>query len=273
MEDHATRRTAAELFTAWLSEQYDHAVRVEEADGRRDPGSPSHTHSRGRLSMLNNVIQGWEMALRDAEATPPTAELAALRAQVATLTEAARLLSDLQAEYPLLTKQRCEDCAACGEWVMCAEHSFISALHRSTWTTGMIERDSLRRQAATLTQERDDALGYLERQGYRRCDIPACNCPFWHGGYANERLREISETLAEAGIPGGTTVHGGVLTLCQRAEAAEAALARLTAIGQRIVTAYDGYRHSFQPHYYPSLLELIDSDLRAAVVPPAPEEP
>lgn len=36
---------------------------------------------------------------------------------------------------------------------------------------------------------------FLELKGYRRCDIPACNCGSFHGGHANERLREIDEAL------------------------------------------------------------------------------
>lgn len=43
----------------------------------------------------------------------------------------------------------------------------------------------------------DDASLFLERHGYRRCDIPACNCGSWHGGYANERLAEIRQEFEE----------------------------------------------------------------------------
>jgi hypothetical protein len=40
----------------------------------------------------------------------------------------------------------------------------------------------------------------LQSSGFRRCDIPACNCNSWHqvGGYA-ERFREIREAVEEAG--------------------------------------------------------------------------
>jgi hypothetical protein len=77
------------------------------------------------------------------------------------------------------------------------------------------------------TPDDGTALSFLERQGYRRCDIAACNCGKWHGGYANERLREISDTLAEAGAAGGITNHSGVLWLRDRAERAEEELAAL----------------------------------------------
>jgi hypothetical protein len=40
----------------------------------------------------------------------------------------------------------------------------------------------------------------LQSSGFRRCDIPACNCNSWHqvGGYA-ERFREIREAVEDAG--------------------------------------------------------------------------
>lgn len=78
---------------------------------------------------------------------------------------------------------------------------------------------------------------FLEQSGYRRCDIAACNCESWHGGHANERLREISDSLQEAGLNGGT-VHGGVLEFIRRAEAekarADAAAQRVTALEQAL---------------------------------------
>lgn len=39
--------------------------------------------------------------------------------------------------------------------------------------------------------------GFLLREGYVRCDIPACNCPYWHGGHASRRLEEIYDALGE----------------------------------------------------------------------------
>jgi len=41
---------------------------------------------------------------------------------------------------------------------------------------------------------------------------------------AEGRLREISDLLADAGIPGGTTIYGGVMMLRERAEAASSAV-------------------------------------------------
>lgn len=36
---------------------------------------------------------------------------------------------------------------------------------------------------------------FLAREGYRKCDIAACNCGSYHEGHANRRLREIIEEL------------------------------------------------------------------------------
>lgn len=43
----------------------------------------------------------------------------------------------------------------------------------------------------------NDALRFIERRGYWRCDIPACNCNSWHGGNAELRLDEIAEELGD----------------------------------------------------------------------------
>lgn len=53
------------------------------------------------------------------------------------------------------------------------------------------------RQRLEREQEQGDAVDFLRREGYRRCDIPACNCPFWHGGNAARRLEEIYAELGE----------------------------------------------------------------------------
>lgn len=57
-----------------------------------------------------------------------------------------------------------------------------------------------------------EALTFLERRGYRRCDIMACNCNSWHGGHAEQRLGEIEDALTDAGIEmNGKTILQGVL--------------------------------------------------------------
>lgn len=49
-------------------------------------------------------------------------------------------------------------------------------------------------------EEGKRALQFLQMNGYRKCDIAACNCPYWHGGKAEERLRDIHDVLQEAGL-------------------------------------------------------------------------
>lgn len=51
-----------------------------------------------------------------------------------------------------------------------------------------------------LTRELDELKTFLLRSGFRRCDIPACNCNSWHhvGGYA-ARFREIDDAFGKAG--------------------------------------------------------------------------
>lgn len=61
--------------------------------------------------------------------------------------------------------------------------------------TGLAEKEIER-----LTAERDDLRDVLLRDGFVPCDIPACNCGSWHHRYGlPERMRDIEDTLAEAG--------------------------------------------------------------------------
>lgn len=41
---------------------------------------------------------------------------------------------------------------------------------------------------------------FMVRQGYRFCDIPACNCNSWHGGHAEQRLSELVDLLDDLHI-------------------------------------------------------------------------
>lgn len=66
-----------------------------------------------------------------------------------------------------------------------------------------------------------DALDFIARNGYRRCDIPACNCGSWHGGHASERLSEIADELDTNGV----TILGAV-------RATKEALATLAAFAR-----------------------------------------
>jgi hypothetical protein len=58
-----------------------------------------------------------------------------------------------------------------------------------------------------------EAVSYLQRHGYRRCDIPACNCGSWHGGHAMARLEEIRDELQEVVSLNGITLLAGVRQL------------------------------------------------------------
>jgi hypothetical protein len=62
------------------------------------------------------------------------------------------------------------------------------------------------------------AIDFLERNGFRRCDISACNCGSWHGGHASRRLDEIKEALTDADVDlNGKTILAGVQVLAARA--------------------------------------------------------
>ena len=53
---------------------------------------------------------------------------------------------------------------------------------------------------AEAIRERDELRDVLLRDGFVPCDIPACNCGSWHHRYGlPERMRDIEDTLAEAG--------------------------------------------------------------------------
>src|SRR3990167_7017044 len=56
------------------------------------------------------------------------------------------------------------------------------------WDRAVATVDALRAQLAAAREELDKAVGFLEWEGYRRCDIATCNCGRWHEGAANRRL-------------------------------------------------------------------------------------
>ena len=53
-------------------------------------------------------------------------------------------------------------------------------------------------KVAALRDALERAESFIAREGYRRCDVPACNCGSWHpseGWYA--RFREIDEAVGD----------------------------------------------------------------------------
>lgn len=74
------------------------------------------------------------------------------------------------------------------------------------------DRDSLLREINNLR-------GVLERNGFRRCDIAACNCGSWHhvGGF-KARFDEIKEVVEEAGYStNGRTLLNAVKAMAEDA--------------------------------------------------------
>lgn len=100
-------------------------------------------------------------------------------------------------------------CARCGQWWQ-SKHACPDQLRRAvppprfaqgapievTTTDKLIaERDALRAENAELAD-------VLRRSGFRRCDVPACNCGSWHHRFGlPERMAEIADALADAGHP------------------------------------------------------------------------
>lgn len=78
--------------------------------------------------------------------------------------------------------------------------------------------DGALREAALLARA-ERAERFISDEGYRRCDIPACNCPYWHGGNASNRLREISEVLGDR--TQGVTILNAVRALVEACEGGE----------------------------------------------------
>jgi hypothetical protein len=52
----------------------------------------------------------------------------------------------------------------------------------------------------TATEELNARRAFMEREGYRECDIDSCNCGSWHGGHAARRLRELHDLASDSGI-------------------------------------------------------------------------
>lgn len=144
--------------------------------------------------------------------------------------------------------------------------------------------DVCSREAASewwaMRAERDDAEDFLWRHGYRRCDIPACNCGSWHGGHANMRLIELREAFEqdEHTDTNGKTLLGlvcevlterdALLDAAERAEAAERELAEAQRDAERFEWWFsrDVDKRDFLPTYFHGIRERWSlSTWRAAI--------
>ena len=70
-----------------------------------------------------------------------------------------------------------------------------------------------------LERRLSSAEWVLENSGFRRCDIPACNCNSWHqvGGFKS-RFDEIKEVVEEAGYStNGRTLLNAVKAMAEDA--------------------------------------------------------
>lgn len=63
------------------------------------------------------------------------------------------------------------------------------------WKLDLVAEERVGPAAHNMTREQ--LIDLLLREGYRPCDIPACNCGSWHGGHASQRLQELREALGD----------------------------------------------------------------------------
>jgi len=95
----------------------------------------------------------------------------------------------------------------------------------------------LTQRLAQVERERNHAMDWIARKGYRRCDTPACNCPYWHGGHAETRLSEIYEQLGE--LTQGKTALQAIDTLQRELAAVRGELSGLKITHEQIHKALD----------------------------------
>lgn len=89
----------------------------------------------------------------------------------------------------------------------------------------LAEITRLKAELAEARRRLEKTLDFIESNGYRRCDIAACNCGSWHGGHASQRLRELTDLLNEHDCqPMQKTLLVAVRDVVERAEAAESAI-------------------------------------------------
>lgn len=98
------------------------------------------------------------------------------------------------------------------------------------WSRDVLYRlaEEVERLRAAL-QPFDRLARFIEQRGYRRCDIPACNCDSFHHGHAETRLREISDILGER--TQGVTLCTAVANVVEDVERLTAEMQRLQSTG------------------------------------------
>ena len=99
------------------------------------------------------------------------------------------------------------------------------------------EMRSLRSEVERLGRENDRLTHWIASEGYVTCDIPACNCPWFHGGHASNRLMEVNRELGD--LTQGKTILHAVTDLMTRAESLATELAAAKA-------TIENYKHSNQ---------------------------
>lgn len=118
-------------------------------------------------------------------------------------------------------------------------------------------------------QEAMRALDFIERRGYRRCDIPACNCGSWHGGNAEERLREFHEELVNADVEtNGKTLIGALREVLSERASLMTETERLRSVLQRWAAWSAGHEDDLLPGKYRSELTDLQRDTDSLLTPP-----
>lgn len=83
------------------------------------------------------------------------------------------------------------------------------------------EQQTMAKRITDQERERDKLEDVLRRNGFVRCDIPACNCGSWYHKYGlPERWAELKDALAEARHP-LTNDNGNLMLNALRALIAE----------------------------------------------------
>lgn len=144
-------------------------------------------------------------------------------------------------------------------------------------TESKIQR--LESELSAVTRERDEARDRLQRSGFVRCDIPACNCGSWHQRYGlPERMREIEQTLEDAGHPlnndNGHLTRNALAQLVNEKDALRAEVERLRGALLALANAADtvGVMH-FDSDSWPQEVDAMrDATIaaRAALQEPTP---